>query len=100
MWWTPTTARFYAYNQPLSANNNLKSLALSGVYYGDQRFSQRFSSNETNYPIGETNDEIYVIYTNAFTTVTAVAQEPNARVEVTLPSGDAPPAMKSFYRLK
>ena len=74
--------KVYAYNQPLSTNNKLKSLDLSGVYYHDQDFSQHFSSNETNYTNG-----VYVIYAASFTTVAAVAQEPDARVEVTKPVG-------------
>ena len=79
--------KIYAYNQPLSTNNKLKSLDLSGVYYHDQDFSQHFSSNETNYTNG-----VYVIYAAGFTTVAAVAQEADARVEVTKPvGGDADP---------
>ena len=79
--------RIFAYNQPLSTNNKLKSLDLSGVYYHDQDFSQHFSSNETNYTNG-----VYVIYAAGFTTVAAVAQETDARVEVTKPvGGDADP---------
>ena len=40
--------KLYAYNQPLSANNKLKRLELSGVYSGNQFFSKHFSSGETN----------------------------------------------------
>ena len=77
--------RIFAYNQPLSTNNKLKSLALSGVYYGDQLFSQSFSSYETNYTNG-----IYVLYSTASTTVTAIAQDPDAGVNIN--KEDADPA--------
>ena len=79
--------KIFAYNQPLSANNNLKSLALSdatgddNVYYLDQPFSQHFSSNETNYTNG-----VYVLYPTEVTTVTAAAQDPDAGVVVTKPA--------------
>ncbi len=79
--------KIFAYNQPLSANNNLKSLALidatgdDNVYYLDQPFSQHFSSNETNYTNG-----VYVLYPTAVTTVTAAAQDPDAGVVVTKPA--------------
>ena len=97
---TDDKKKIYAYNQPLSTNNKLKSLVFAdeegneNVYYGNQPFSQRFSSYKTNYTNG-----VYVIYSTSFTTVTAVAQEPDAHVKVTHPEGDVADPNTTGYQV-
>ncbi len=71
--------KIFAYNQPLSANNNLKSLALSNVYEGAQLLEEVFESSKTAY-------FAYVLYSTEVTTVTAAAQDPDAGVVVTKPA--------------
>ena len=91
MWVVDNTAKkIFAYNQPLSANNKLKRLALSdndgddNVYYGDLPFSLHFSNNETNYTNG-----VYVLYPTTSATVDAIAQDPDAGVEIQPKDADA-----------
>ena len=73
--------KIFAYNQLLSANNNLKNLALSNVYEGAQLLEEVFESSRTSYTNG-----VYVLYPTEVTTVTAAAQDPDAGVVVTKPA--------------
>ena len=78
MWVVDNTAKkIFAYNQPLSANNKLKRLELSNVYSESTSMllEEVFSSVTNNY-------SAYVVYTNLSTTVTAIAQDPDAGVSI------------------
>ncbi len=85
MWVVDNTAKkIFAYNQPLSANNKLKRLELSNVYSEStsMRIAEVFSSVTNNY-------SAYVVYTNFSTTVTAIAQDPDAGVAIQPKDADA-----------
>ena len=78
MWVVDNTAKkIFAYNQPLSANNKLKRLELSNVYSESTSMliEEVFSSVTNNY-------SAYVVYTDLSTTVTAIAQDPDAGVSI------------------
>ena len=76
MWVVDNTAKkIFAYNQPLSGNAWLKTLTLSGVYNGAQPF--HFSNPGLEYPSAYVLDRM-----EASTTVTAIAQDPNAIVRI------------------
>ena len=85
MWVVDNTAKkIFAYNQPLSANNKLKRLELSNVYSEStsMRIAEVFSGVTNNY-------SAYVVYTNFSTTVTAIAQDPDAGVAIQPKDADA-----------
>ena len=78
MWVVDKTAKkIFAYNQPLSANNKLKRLELNNVYSESTSMliEEVFSSVTNNY-------SAYVVYTDLSTTVTAIAQDPDAGVSI------------------
>ena len=70
--------KLYAYNQPLSANNLLTDLTLSGINIGP------FSSHTDNY-----TNKNSIGYTTTSTTVTATTWEPGAVVGIEPADADA-----------